>query len=215
MSFLNNGFMSALGKIADMFLLSVLWLLFCLPVITIVPSTIALYYATVKVVRRDAGYVFQDFIKGFAQNWMQGIVLELIYLLVGALLYFANYFAKLAGLTTTLGQCYYLVCLIATAVLACISAELLPVSSRVSLSLLSAFRLAVFFSVTNLLTLVPVMITLAAGIAIAWIFPPAILVLPCAWCFLLSYSVEKALIRYMKEKMENPEQYAGMWYMDE
>lgn len=215
MSFLNNGFMSVLGKIADMFLLSVLWLLFCIPVITIVPATIALYYATVKVVRRDAGYVFKDFLKGFSQNLKQGLVLELIYLLVGALLYFANHFAKLTGLTTTLGKCYYLFFLIVTAVLACVSAYLLPVISRFTLSLLSAFRLAVFFSVTNLLTLVPVLITLAAGIAAAWIIPPAVLVLPCAWCFLLSYSVEKVLVRYMKEQLENPEQYAGMWYMDE
>ena len=215
MSFLNNGFMSALGKIADMFLLSVLWLLFCLPVITIIPATIALYYATAKVVRRDAGYVFKDFLKGFSQNLKQGIVLDLIYLLVGVLLYFANHFAKLTGLTTTLGKCYYLFFLISTAVLACVSAYLLPVISRFTLSLLSAFRLAVFFSVTNLLTLVPVLITLAAGIALAWIIPPAVLVLPSAWCFLLSYSVEKVLVRYMKEQLENPEQYAGMWYMDE
>ena len=53
MSFLNNRFIEALEKIADMFLLSVLWLICCIPIITIGTSTIALYYATVKVVRRE------------------------------------------------------------------------------------------------------------------------------------------------------------------
>lgn len=215
MSFWNNGFMTALGKIADMFLLSVLWLLFCIPVITAVPAAIALYYATVKVVRRDAGYVFQDFLKGFTQNWKQGMILELFYFLAGLLLYFARSFAKFVGLVTPLGKCYYLFFLISTMMLACVSAYLLPVISRFTLSLLSAFRLAVFFSVKNLLTLVPVLITLAAGIIVAWMIPPAILILPSAWCFLLSYSVEKVLIRYIKEQLGNQEQYAGMWYMDE
>lgn len=55
MSFLNNSFMEGLTKFADMVILSVLWLLFSIPVVTIVPATIALYYASVKVVRRQAG----------------------------------------------------------------------------------------------------------------------------------------------------------------
>ena len=214
MSFFNNGFMSALGKIADLFFLSVLWLLFCIPIVTVVPSTIALYYATVKVVRRDAGYVFQDFVKGFSQNWKQGIVLNLIYIVIGALLYVANKFAKMAGLTSTLGKCYYLFFLISVVVIACISAYMLPVISRFTLSLLSAFRLAIFFSLTNLLTLVPVLLTLAAGVVVAFLFPPAILVLPAAWCFLLSYSVEKVLTRYIREQLD-PEEHAGKWYMEE
>lgn len=215
MSFLNNGFMSALGKIADMFFLSVLWILFSLPVVTIVPSTIALYYATVKVVRRDAGYVFRDFLNGFRQNLKQGMALELIYFIIGALLYAARRFAYLAGLTSTLGRCYYLFFLISVIVISCVSAYLLPVISRFTLSLLSAFRLAVFFSLTNLLTLVPVLITLAAGIALAWVIPPAVLVLPSAWCFLHSYGVEKALVRYIKEQTQDPQQHEGRWYMEE
>ena len=215
MWFENNGFISALGKVADLFFLSVLWILFSLPVVTIVPSTIALYYATVKVVRRDAGYVFHEFLNGFKQNLKQGIALEVMYFMTGALLHAARRFAHLAGLTSTLGKCYYLFFLISVLLICCVSAYLLPVISRFTLSLLSAFRLAVFFSLTNLLTLVPVLITLAAGIALAWVIPPAILVLPSAWCLLHSYGVEKVLIRYIKEQTQDPKQHEGRWYMEE
>lgn len=213
MSFWNNGFMSVLGKIADLFLLSALWLLFCLPVVTVIPSTIALYHATVKVVRRDAGYVFQDFLKAFRQNWKQGMALELIYAVTGILLYMANRFAKVAGLGSALGKCYYLFFLVCVFLTACISAYLLPVISRFIISIGSAFRLAVFLSMTHLLTLIPVLLTLAAAVAAAWIVPPAALVLPAAWCFLLSFSVEKALAGYIREHL-NPKEHEGKWYME-
>lgn len=215
MSFFNNGFMSALGKLADMFLISVLWLLCCLPVITIIPSTIAMYYVTVKVVRRDAGYVFQDFFRGFSQNWKQGVLLELIYFVIGVLLYLAYHFSQAAGLTSIIGKCYYAFCLMMILFIACVTAYLLPVISRFRLSLFSAFRLALSFSFGNLVTLIPLLLTLAAGVAAVYIFPPAILILPPAYCFLLSYSVEKVLIRYIRNNLEHPEEHIGMWYMEE
>ncbi len=215
MSFVNNGFMSALGKIADMFILSVLWLLCCLPVVTAVPATIALYYGSVKVVRRGAGYAFRDFMKGFAQNWKQGLALELCYGGIAVLLSMARGYAEFAGLTSPDGKVYYLFFLIMVFVIACVTAYLLPVVSRFHLTLLCALRLAVSFSFSNLLTLIPLLITLAGAAAVSYLFPPALLVLPSAYCFLLSFSVEKVLIRYIRNNLERPEEHDGMWYMME
>jgi uncharacterized membrane protein YesL len=48
----DSPFMSFIGKLADTLLLNILWLLFCLPVFTIGPSTAALYTVTLKMGRQ-------------------------------------------------------------------------------------------------------------------------------------------------------------------
>ena len=51
-------FFKVTNQIGNILLVSVLWLIGCIPVITIGTSTIAMYYAMVKAVRCEEGYVF-------------------------------------------------------------------------------------------------------------------------------------------------------------
>jgi len=50
-------FFKVTNQIGNILLVSVLWLIGCIPVITIGTSTIAMYYAMVKAVRCEEGYV--------------------------------------------------------------------------------------------------------------------------------------------------------------
>ena len=49
----DSPFMLALGKVMDLILLSALWIACCIPIITIVPATAALYYVTIKMARKE------------------------------------------------------------------------------------------------------------------------------------------------------------------
>lgn len=60
-----------LNKVADMVIVSVLWCVLCLPVITVGASTAALYYAVVKAVREDKAYVVSSFLSAFKKNFRQ------------------------------------------------------------------------------------------------------------------------------------------------
>ena len=51
---IENPLMVAMIKIANMMIVSFFWLLCCLPVVTIIPATAALYHTTVKVIRKTA-----------------------------------------------------------------------------------------------------------------------------------------------------------------
>ena len=51
----NNRFMDWLTKFSHMIVLSALWVICSLPVITIGPATIALYYAAAKTIRCGIG----------------------------------------------------------------------------------------------------------------------------------------------------------------
>ena len=81
--------MRFLTKLFDVMYLSILWFVFSIPIITIGASTTAMYYATVKVIRRDRGYIFQEFWKSFKLNFLQA-TLSWIIIVVGTLLFFFN-----------------------------------------------------------------------------------------------------------------------------
>lgn len=79
--------MGALGKIADFMILSLLWLMCCIPVITFGAATAALYYVTLKMARGEASGVAKLFFKALKENMKAGIVFTLVFALAGAVLY--------------------------------------------------------------------------------------------------------------------------------
>lgn len=78
--------MIGLGKILDFILLSILWVVCCIPVITIVPSTAALYYVMLKIARKEEIRPIFGFFHAFRDNLQQGCVLTLIFAAIVILL---------------------------------------------------------------------------------------------------------------------------------
>lgn len=76
-------FLSMLG---DMIILHVLWLLCCIPIITIGPATAAAHYVAMKLVRDEGRSVIGMFVHSFRKNFRQGIILGVIFTLVGLVL---------------------------------------------------------------------------------------------------------------------------------
>lgn len=82
----NSPFWKAMGRVFDVFVLNILWLLCCLPVFTIGPATTALFYSLFGIIRGDGGYVSRDFFKSFKQNFKQGVKLGVPMTLLGLFL---------------------------------------------------------------------------------------------------------------------------------
>lgn len=77
--------------LSNILFLSIFWLICCIPIITIGPSTAALYYVSLKIARKEDPSVLKSFFHSFKDNFKQGVLLTLIFLLVGFILY-ADYF---------------------------------------------------------------------------------------------------------------------------
>ena len=75
-------------QIAEIIVAGFLWLIACIPIITIGPASAALYYTIVKVVRKKHSTVTQAFWYSFKENLKQGIVITLIYLVYAVILFF-------------------------------------------------------------------------------------------------------------------------------
>ena len=79
-SFFNpdNAVWSFINKIIDLVVLSLLFTLCCLPIVTIGPACTALYYTAVKCIRRHRSYSAKEFFSAFRTNLRKGIIIHLI-----------------------------------------------------------------------------------------------------------------------------------------
>ena len=74
--------MSFLNRLADLIWLNILTMLCCIPVVTAGASLTAMYYMTIKMVRREEGYIARGFWKSFRQNFRQATLIWLLVLLL-------------------------------------------------------------------------------------------------------------------------------------
>ncbi|HHX59733.1 MAG TPA: YesL family protein [Epulopiscium sp.] len=65
-------------EIADVMILSLLWLVCSLPIVTIGASTTALFYVYGKKVRKEDPYIVKSFFESFKQNFKQATLLTLM-----------------------------------------------------------------------------------------------------------------------------------------
>ena len=74
------------NKITDLITLNLLWLVCCLPVITIGASTSALYQVTLQMAENRESYIAKTFFHAFRENFKQATQIWLICLIAGFLL---------------------------------------------------------------------------------------------------------------------------------
>ena len=75
-----------IARLADFFMLSVLWAICSLPVITMGSSTTALYYVMLKMAKDQEGKLASQFFFSFKQNLKQGILIFAGFFLAGGIL---------------------------------------------------------------------------------------------------------------------------------
>lgn len=76
----DNPFFSFMGKLGDVVLLNVTWIVCCLPVATIGASTTALFYVARKIAAGEEYRAWHDFFHSFRANWKQATALWLVLL---------------------------------------------------------------------------------------------------------------------------------------
>lgn len=62
----------------DILKLNFMWIIFCIPIITIGGSTIAAFSVLLRMSEDQEGNVIKDFWKAFKENWKQGIFIGLL-----------------------------------------------------------------------------------------------------------------------------------------
>ncbi|HHX12444.1 MAG TPA: YesL family protein [Clostridiales bacterium] len=212
---LENGFFTTLSKIADIILLSVVWSLLCIPIITIGPATTALYYSTVKAIRRDRGYLFKEFFKSFKQNFKRGTIAGVIMTLITLFLGFDLFWAWM-NMSAIENSSILLGIFIALSVMfACFSIYVFPILSRFDMTIKQLFKAAMFMAIKHLPSTV-VMFAIIAICAIGIFFIPILIfIIPAGAAFIISLLMERILKKYMPESQGSGEETGvDEWYLE-
>lgn len=211
-----NGFFTFMGKVWDMILLSILWVICSIPIVTIGPASAALYYAVVKVIRRERGYITREFFHSFKDNLKVGCLSTLAFLVLGIILFYDYQYAnqlKADGVSYAFAfnAGFNAVTLIAV----CTLAYVFPVLSRFTLGVKSLLKTAFFMSVRHFLTTIIVLIILVATALVLYIVLPAIFFMPSICALLCSFLLERVFKKYMPAPEEGTEESSDdQWYLE-
>ena len=75
----DNRFNRFMTRIFNLMILNLLWMLCCIPIVTIGASTVALYTMTLRLVRDEEGSLTRDFFKAFRENLRQTVPVTLVF----------------------------------------------------------------------------------------------------------------------------------------
>lgn len=163
----DNVVMRALGKIGDMICLNVMWVICCIPIITIGASTTALYTVMLRMVKNEEGYIFRGFLKAFKSNFKQSTLIWLILLLLGIVwtvdFRVAGFMPGMAGIILSA------IFLALGFILLSVMIYIFPLTARYENGIKATFKNALILTVAKLpYTFLMVAIVVAAVFASLW-----------------------------------------------
>lgn len=202
-----------LNKTGNIILATVLWLVGCIPVVTIGTSTAALYYTMVKSVRKDVGYVHSEFWRGYKLNFKKGVAATVLILALGTVLGVEMWLVLENGVEVS--RMWYTLSGLLILLMILIVLYLFPVMSRFEMKLgklcLLSFVMSIRFWYITLALLAGLAVVVFAQLYLLPI--PMILLTPGLWCFASSFLVEKAMKAYMPKPEESKDgEETKNWY---
>lgn len=150
------------------FQLNILWLLLCLPVITIFPATVAMYCVTRQWVLHKDYSVFRPFFKYFKENFKQSLLLGILWTFFGGLFYVDF------TLMENLGNFQYILLPILSLlgiIVLTTSIFIFPTIANFDMNWWDAIKNSVFFSIRYLPTTLAAVIYIALMAVILYTWP--------------------------------------------
>lgn len=79
---MNSPFWQFMSKITDLLILNVIFVISCIPVITIGTAISSLYYMCLKLKRNESPYIWKGYWKAFRENFKQSTIIWLVSLVI-------------------------------------------------------------------------------------------------------------------------------------
>lgn len=206
----DSPFIQFLNKVADICILSFMYLVCCIPLFTFGAATTALYYTTVKSIRRERGYVIRSFFKSFKENFLSGTIYTFLILLASYIAYINLAYAK--SLEGNLGIVMFFVYFAILYFAIGVFVYIFPVLSRFSMKKIPMIKLCALLSVKHFpSTFAMELIIILAGYFL-YTAPALIICLPALLAGSLSYLMEPILKKYTVGNDSDEENKP--WYLE-
>lgn len=179
------------GKLGDIMILSLLWLLCSIPVVTAGASTSALYFSVIKCLReKTEDSPRQCFFRSFKGCLKQGIAASLIYIVYGGLAGADIYIALNGAGGYTLPEFYKPIAFALLLPIVFTVFFVFPYIGRFSNDLKSIFKNSFLLSAMHVTHVIALLLLTAAAIFVTVVFPPLVAVTPALCALLGSRMIE-------------------------
>lgn len=196
----DNKWYMVINTLVDAILLGMVWLLFCIPIITVGASTTAFYYTYHKCIRQRRGYLWSEFFKAFKENFKQSTLLWLIFL--AAFLFIAGDIGlSLAMSSGDVFTTITTVVIFFTGVLLLLWSQILfPYTARFNSNLKAVIINSFLMSCTNFGWTLLLGCLFVSGIVLTFVATPSVLLLPAGYMWALNRICEGVFRKYMTEE---------------
>ena len=189
-----------INKIVDCVFVSILWILFMIPIVTIGASTTAFYYTVNKVIRHHRSHVFREFFAAFKSNFKQSTIVWLITAAFGYVLVADCYVIWLEAKAGKVSLYTMLPYAISLALIIIWSFYVYGSIARFENGLKLTMKNCAFFVFRHLLRSILILVVFAALIVGILFLPVVIFILPTICMFLITVILESIFQRYMSEE---------------
>lgn len=196
-------FMRWFGKLADVLLLTLLWVVCSLPLLTIGAATIALYDAIARCVHGNHEGPYKYFFRVLKKELLRGILITLVWAALAFGLYVGYAYLYQWGKTSSLAAAYSLVYLGTMLVPVGVFAWLIPLEARFRYGFFGLHKAAATFTIVHLPTTGILLGIAAVAVVIAVFVPAMALLLPGIVMTLQSWFVEKVFKNYIVQEDQN------------
>lgn len=194
---LENGFFRGISKLVDCIAVTMLWIIGCIPIITIGASTTALYYTAHKSIHLGRGYVFHEFKDSFISNFKKSTIVWLLLLCVGSFLgsdAYLTYQLKQQG--DKVGYIFYIILILLVLELV-IFIFIFPYIARFEDSMKRIFKNSFFLAFGNPIKTVLMLITFAVSVYMVYVLPMLVVIAPTLYMLGIEQLMEKIYKKFL------------------
>lgn len=195
---INNPVMRFLVALFDLIALSVLWVVFSLPIFTMGAASAALYHAVYHHVRKGEDYIWSSFFDAFKANFKRQTLAWLVALGILAVLTFdAIVFRSIYLAGKPFGWVYYAV-LVLLAFALTWTVYLAAYGARFNGSVKDVLRFSFILFRAHPILLLCVMVLVVGGIALSLTVAPLMIIIPAGVYWGSTFPLEAAFRKHMQ-----------------
>ncbi len=195
----NNPVIVFMVKVANMIIVSLYWVLCCIPVVTVLPACAALYHTVNKVIFGNGNGVTRDFFGAFKAALKPGVVLTILIEVVGALVAFGIYTGLQIWDAGMFGTVYMAAGVLIGFVCLTTLLYVAPTLSRFEGGISMVLRLSMYFAMKNQFRSAWFAVLLGLAFWSVDFFPLLLLVMPALYTDLIRGGTEKVMLAYIRD----------------
>ena len=144
----DSGFSKLMNKIADLFILNILWIFCSIPIVTIGATTTALYSVNLKLINNEEENLTKTFFKSFKENFKKATIIWLIILIISLVLGVNLVFWLKCGLSISYFALPFI--FFSLFIFLLVTPYIFPILTKIKCSMFNIFKYCFIISLKNL-----------------------------------------------------------------